>query len=141
MITTKNWMTLVAGVIEKLPTSARAQVSVYPDVLDANRCPTCSGRDFFVAAEGIDCAGCHRDNPNFGTSVNLNEPRPRVGFYAGGSRLASAVLVRHEECVDLIIPEAPNARFRVNSRSQQNSPSAVADRLVELVVSRFGARP
>jgi len=138
MLTPKNWMTLVSLVVEQLPVASKAQVTVYPDVVEAQECRACGGRDFFITADIVDCSSCRADLSSGATSVNLAETRPRIGFYLNGRRLASAILVRDEH-IDLVVPEMVEARFRVNSRARQNSPSVLAARIFERLVSQMGS--
>jgi hypothetical protein len=138
MITPKNWMTLVSLVVEQLPVVSRARVTVYPDVVEAQECQGCGGRDFCITPDSVECSTCRADLSTGGTPVNLAENRPRVGFYAGGRRLASAVLVRHEH-IDVVVPELADGRFRGNSRAQRDAPSALAGRIFDLLVSQMGS--
>jgi hypothetical protein len=129
IISPKNWMNLVAATLDDLPPSLREGLSVRPELLEPTECGHCKRAWFCLTEDGPRCAVCHSLELGALTAVELSVERPRISIYGDERIIVSAVLLRLAKAVEVVVPEAAEARFRAGSRKTENSAAALQERV------------
>lgn len=138
IITPKNWMSVVATAVDDLPPHVRQGLTVKPELLEPLKCAHCQRAHFFLASDGPRCAACRAFDYGMQTSVELSTERPRISAYKDHRIIASAVLLRLPETVNVVVPEAADASFRVHSRKAEHSAQALQKCVCSVVFRALG---